>query len=288
MIIDCKNTDSQYINRTEVVEAYLRDIRGFNVLTPQEQKDLLTQSHSKDKKIRQSAINKLVETNQRFIVSFAKKWSNGNNLLDIINEANMGLIEAIDKFDVNSDNNFLTYAVWWIRKYVNEYRNDYDTIVKRPNAHRYNLYVPKARRQFITQHHREPTLEELRIILKEKYDFNVIALSDLEGVRPYMIDTRQDEDDINGSTETDSLFNEYTATNNISQDINDNYITDFVNFLMEKLSEKEQMVIRKNYGIGCEEESIDRIAEELGTSRHKVQQIIKKSHKKLQKYENFN
>lgn len=60
-----------------------------------------------------------------------------------------------------------------------------------------------------------------------------------------MIDTRQDEDDINGSTETDSLFNEYTATNNVSQDINDNYITDFVNFLMEKLSEKEQMVIRK-------------------------------------------
>lgn len=97
----------------------------------------------------------------------SQKMVNGNNLLDIINEANMGLIEAIDKFDVNSDNNFLTYAVWWIRKYVNEYRNDYDTIVKRPNAHRYNLYVPKARRQFITQHHREPTLEELRTILKE-------------------------------------------------------------------------------------------------------------------------
>ena len=75
------------------------------------------------------------------------------------------------EYDTNSDNNFLTYAVWWIRKYVKDYHNVYDNIVKRPNANKHNLYVPKARRWFENKYHREPTNEELIEILHKKYNY---------------------------------------------------------------------------------------------------------------------
>lgn len=288
MLIDCKNKNSQYINRTNVVEAYLKDIRQYKVLSSNEQRELLYKVRNGSEQERQMAINKLVETNQRFVVSFAKKWSCGDNLLDLINEANLGLIEAIKKFDIDSKNNFLTYAVWWIRKYVNEYRNVYDDIVKRPNAHRYKLYVPKARKLFIDRNQREPTLEELKDVLKDEFGFNVTTLTDIEGVQTYMLDYRSDEENINKCSEAELLFNKCTSTNNINEDINEGYTTDFVKFLMSKLSEKERFVITKTFGIGCEEESVEKIADELGIPDNKVKLIIKKTRKKLQRYENFN
>ena len=287
MIIDCKTHSGRYIKYTGITKAYIEEVRNYDVISPQEQKRLLSLAHSSDNQVKQEAINRLVQSNQRFIISFAKKWSQEDNLLDVINEANLGLLEAIDKYDTNSDNNFLTYAVWWIRKYVKDYHNIYDNIVKRPNANKYNLYVPKARRWFENKYHREPTNEELIEILHKKYRYAIQDPTDLDELRPYTIDNSDIDNELN-LCETDRLFNEKTAVDNVSSDINDEYTKSFVSFLLGKLSDTERDVIVKNYGIGCFPKTVDSIADELNIPSYKVRSILKKTHNKLKRYENFN
>lgn len=286
MIIDCKSPNGNYIKATNVTDAYLRDIRRYEVISPREQKELLKLAHSSDNQVKQYAIDRLIQSNQRFIMSFCKKWSKGDNLLDIVNEANIGLMEAIEKYDINSDNNFLTYAVWWIRKYVKDYRNIYDTIVKRPNANKHNLYVPKARRWFMNKNQREPSNDELIDILRTKFHYNIKDTSDLDDVKPYTIDNNDDDAESN-ICDSDRLYNEKTATDNVSDGINDDYTKSFVNFLLSKLDSTEKNVIVKNYGIGCIPESIETIADEMKVPVYKVRSILKKTHNKLKQYENF-
>lgn len=287
MITDCKTHSGRYIKYTGITKAYIEEVRNYDIISPQEQKRLLRLAHSSDNQVKQEAINRLVQSNQRFIISFAKKWSQEDNLLDVINEANLGLLEAIDRYDTNSDNNFLTYAVWWIRKYVKDYHNVYDNIVKRPNANKYNLYVPKARRWFENKYHREPTNEELIEILHKKYNYIIQDPTDLDELRPYTIDNSDIDNELN-LCETDRLFNEKTAVDNVSNGINDEYTKSFVSFLLGKLSDTERDVIVKNYGIGCFPKTVDSIADELNISSHKVRSILKKTHNRLKRYENFN
>lgn len=287
MITDCKTHSGRYIKYTGITKAYIEEVRNYDVISPQEQKRLLSLVHSSDNQVKQEAINRLVQSNQRFIISFAKKWSQEDNLLDVINEANLGLLEAIDKYDTNSDNNFLTYAVWWIRKYVKDYHNVYDNIVKRPNANKHNLYVPKARRWFENKYHREPTNEELIEILHKKYNYVIQDPTDLDELRPYTIDNSDIDNELN-LCETDRLFNEKTAVDNVSSGINDEYTKSFVSFLLGKLSDTERDVIVKNYGIGCFPKTVDSIADELNIPSYKVRSILKKTHNKLKRYENFN
>lgn len=287
MITDCKAHSGRYIKYTGITKAYIEEVRNYDVISPQEQKRLLSLAHSSDNQVKQEAINRLVQSNQRFIISFAKKWSQEDNLLDVINEANLGLLEAIDKYDTNSDNNFLTYAVWWIRKYVKDYHNVYDNIVKRPNANKHNLYVPKARRWFENKYHREPTNEELIEILHKKYNYVIQDPTDLDELRPYTIDNSDIDNELNLG-ETDRLFNEKTAVDNVSSGINDEYTKSFVSFLLGKLSDTERDVIVKNYGIGCFPKTVDSIADELNIPSYKVRSILKKTHNKLKRYENFN
>lgn len=287
MITDCKTHSGRYIKYTGITKAYIEEVRNYDVISPQEQKRLLRLAHSSDNQVKQEAINRLVQSNQRFIISFAKKWSQEDNLLDVINEANLGLLEAIDRYDTNSDNNFLTYAVWWIRKYVKDYHNVYDNIVKRPNANKHNLYVPKARRWFENKYHREPTNEELIEILHKKYNYVIQDPTDLDELRPYTIDNSDIDNELN-LCETDRLFNEKTAVDNVSSGINDEYTKSFVSFLLGKLSDTERDVIVKNYGIGCFPKTVDSIADELNIPSYKVRSILKKTHNKLKQYENFN
>ena len=287
MITDCKSHSGKYVKYNGIKESYLKDIRRYEVISPQEQKELLSLAHSKDNQVKQYAINRLIQSNQRFIISFAKKWTKGDNLMDIINEANLGLLEAIEKYEVDSDNNFLTYAVWWIRKYVKDYRNRYDDIVTYPNVHRRNLDVPKAKRWVVNEYQREPTNEELIEVLQDRYNYKVSDSRYLDDIKPYAIDNDNETSDVDIG-ETDRLFNEKTATDNISESIDDDYTKKFVDFLLSKLNDTERNVIMKNYGINCLPETVSAIADEMKIPAYKVRSILKKTHNKLKQYENFN
>ena len=120
MVFDCK-TKAQFIQRSDISTIYFNEIRKYPLLTVKEERNLLYAIKFGNRAESEEARERIIKCNQRFVISAAKKWQNGSNFMDIVNEGNIGLMTAIEKFDINKKQRFLTYAVFWIRKAINEY-----------------------------------------------------------------------------------------------------------------------------------------------------------------------
>ena len=286
MIIYFKENTIPYIKRDGIVSQYFSEIRSYERLTFEEEVKLIKMAQSNDKSEKVYAIDKLVKHNQRFIISAARTYSNNDNFMDLVNEGNIGLIKAIENFDITKKVKFITYAAWWIKKSMTDYLAYKSELVTPANAILLKTATKKIRQEFYTKNQRNPTLEEVQSILREKYDFNVKNLSDLEVYQSLSIDYRNDNED--DDTFSESLeFNNATANNNITKDIEEYDMKTLVNNLLQTLNPQEQIIIKKAFGIDCIEETFDTIGCELNLSkeriRQKVQEIIKKLNKRFDK-----
>lgn len=286
MFIDCKSTNFRYVERRPNVEAYVRDVRDYQVLSADEQLQLLELTKSEDNVVKQKAIDKLVETNQRFVFSVAKKYANSENILDLVSEGNIGLIKAIERFDPNSGNRFLTYAVWWIRRYISDFIIQNKSFVKCNNSLRFARLIPKVKNELFVKIGREPSFEEVNELLQEKYDCKMQDESDYEGVYKYELDVEYngEADDMQNA---DTIYNQKTATDNVSEDIDNSYIKEFTDFLISKLTEREKDIVSKRYGIGCAEMTVTAIAEEYNVSGNTIRNILNKAKNKMKEYEDY-
>ena len=286
MFIDCKSTNFRYVERRPNVEAYVRDVRDYQVLSADEQLQLLELTKSEDNIVKQKAIDKLVETNQRFVFSVAKKYANSENILDLVSEGNIGLIKAIERFDPNSGNRFLTYAVWWIRRYISDFIIQNKSFVKCNNSLRFARLIPKVKNELFVKIGREPSFEEVNELLQEKYDCKMQDESDYEGVYKYELDVEYngEADDMQNA---DTIYNQKTATDNVSEDIDNSYIKEFTDFLISKLTEREKNIVSKRYGIGCAEMTVTAIAEEYNVSGNTIRNILNKAKNKMKEYEDY-
>lgn len=286
MFIDCKSTNFRYVERRPNVEAYVRDVRDYQVLSADEQLQLLELTKSEDNIVKQKAIDKLVETNQRFVFSVAKKYANSENVLDLVSEGNIGLIKAIERFDPNSGNKFLTYAVWWIRRYISDFIILNKSFVKCNNSLRFARLIPKVKNELFVKLGREPSFEEVNELLQEKYDCKMQDESDYEGVYKYELDIEYngESDEIQNA---DTIYNQKTATDNVSEDIDNSYIKEFTDFLISKLTEREKDIVSKRYGIGCSEMTVTAIAEEYNVSGNTIRNILNKAKNKMKEYEDY-
>lgn len=286
MIVNCKNQNTTYCQRVGLVTTYFNDIRKYKILSKSEERDLLIKAHSSDNKVRNEAVTILVNSNQRFVASAAMKYANGDNLLDLVNEANIGLICAIDKFDLDKDVRLITYAAWWIQKSINDYLTEYGNIVTPANANKLRFLTNKVRKEFFAKEHRTPTLEEVQNILRDEYDFNVNNLTDLEVFQSISIDETASFDGEEESFNENPIFTNATASNNIDDDIEEDDNKVIVKNLLCKLNEKDKFIITKYYGIGCHEESCDTIAAELNLTKERIRQKINGIIKELSKFIN--
>ena len=197
--------------------------------------------------------------------------------MDVVNEANLGLIQAIDNFDLKMKCRFITYAVWWIRKYLNDYVTLKEKPVIPPNATKLHVYLSKARQEFFNENERYPSLSELREILRNKYKVSVKRAKDLETLTLSSIDStdesRYDSDLIQYET--------VTSSNNVAEDMDREDIVKKVAAFLDILDEKEKDVVKKMYGIGCDSLTVPRIADELGYTMERVRQIHRMALKKM-------
>lgn len=287
MIINCKSQDIPYFERGDMVTMYCNDIRKFPILSISEQRKLLEKTKSENEIIRRQAIEQLVNCNQRFVMSAAKKATNGTDLLDLINEGNIGLMIAIERFDLNKKTGFITYAAFWIQKYINEYLAEYRNMVVPANAQRLRFAVNKAKNEFFKKESRMPTLDELQTVLKEKYDFNVSQLQDLETFQLVSIEESYDDD---SDTCTENIsYVKATATNNINKEIEVFDYKTMVEKLLNKLSDRDRTIITKAFGIGCIEQSYDSIADDVDLSKERIRQKIAEILDRLKKLtKNYN
>ena len=159
-IVDVSSV-SDFFERTECLKSYYEDIRRYPLLTKEEEYNLFEKYYNGSNFEKEKAREKIINHNLRFVVSVAKKYANNENILDVIEEGTMGLIEALESFDYTKGYKFISYAVHYIRRAINQYRVEYDDLVKKTNYNKTFHLMTKTKNEFIQQNHRQPTLEEL-------------------------------------------------------------------------------------------------------------------------------
>lgn len=282
MIINKRDKIAPYIQREGIINTYLNDIRGYSLLSKNEEIELIKIAQNKAHTKRKYAIEKLVNSNQRFVFSAAMRYSNNNDIiLDLVNEGNIGLITAIERFDLSKDIKFISYAAWWIRKAINSYLINYNNLVIPANANKLSVVVNKTKQAFFNKNQRMPTLEELHSEIKETYDFNVKDLNDLQTYQSYSIDEINKSNDDNETFSEDIMFTSVTATNNVENDVQNYDNKTIVGKLLKKLNAKDQNLIKKAFGIDCEEETYDSIAFDMNITKERVRQKINEIIKRL-------
>lgn len=283
--IKCNNKNSFYLNRNIIQEAYFTDVRQYPILNENEEHELLYKvQNGETKEEREEAKKRLVECNLRFVISIAKKLGNQENFLDLVSEGNIGLMDAIDKFDMSKKCKLITYAVSWIVAYINKYQIQDSKTVVPPNALKLHNYVRNVTKEFFLENERNPTPQEIADMVREKFDFNISNLEDVELGKTVSIEEKYSVIDEDDSFEDSSEYMQRTASNNIQETIDKEYKMHQLDFFLGKLNERERFIIEKSYGIGCMTESFDTIGLRLGLGKERVRQICVAAVKKMRKY----
>jgi RNA polymerase primary sigma factor len=284
--IDCNSRTSFFIN-DDIIEAYFNEVRHYPLLSETEEYELAKKiKNAPTEKERENAKTKLIQSNLRFVVSVAKKLGTPDTLADLISEGNIGLIKAIEKFDADKDYHLITYALSWIVAYIKNYQITQMNSVVPPNALKLHNYVKNVTREFYVKNERNPTPHEIADMVRKKFNFKITNLEDVELGRMISIDEKYGVIDEDETVEDSNMYLQRSSTNNINDDIDEQYTKHKLDFFLGKLDKRERFIVERHFGIGCLQESFDtiglRLQPELGGER--VRQICNNAVKKMQKY----
>lgn len=265
--------------KNEALDRYLSEIAHEPMLTPDEEAALAAKIH-KGGKEGERARDRLVRANLRFVVSVAKQYQHqGISLTDLINEGNVGLVKAAEKFDETRGFKFISYAVWWIRQSIMEALAVKSRIIRVPlNQMGVALKVNRAADQFMQTHGRIPSVHELSQMTG--IDESVIESARDANNRATSIDAPLGDDD-GDNTIGDSLSSDdsaFKSDNIIDRESMSMFIDDI---LKDTLSPREQKIVKESYGIGCVEKSLEEIANEMNMTRERIRQVREKSIRKI-------
>lgn len=287
-IVNVKIPTSEYYERTRILSQFYEDIRNYPLLTQEEEEQLFLQIKNGNKEESEQAFKKIIESNQRFVVSVAKRYANNDNLLDLISEGNIGLIEAIATFDINRKNKFISHAVWYIRRAINIYSMT-NTLVKKSNATKTYHLLSNIRNRFLQKNERLPTTDEIIQILWEENGIKVIDSCDIVDNYFSSIDNNSINDDDDDNCE-DYEYNRASSSQNDFDTIAENEFKSYeVKKMLSSLTDREQKVIRMFFGIGYNMEyDLSAIAKEVNLTTERVRQIKAEAIEKLKNIYNCN
>lgn len=255
------------------LDKYLQEIGREELVSPEEEVELAQRIRKGD----QVALEKLTKANLRFVVSVAKQYQNqGLSLPDLINEGNLGLIKAAEKFDETRGFKFISYAVWWIRQSILQALAEQSRIVRLPLNQVGSLNkINKALSKFEQENERQPSSEEL----SEMIDVPKDKISDTLRVsgRHVSVDAPFVEGEYN------SLLDVLPNDDSPSADrglINESLNTE-IERALATLSTREREIIKSFFGIGCQEMTLEEIGERFGLTRERVRQIKEKAIRRL-------
>lgn len=254
---------------SEALERYLQDISKEEMVSTDEEVELAKRIRQGDK----DALERLVKANLRFVVSVAKQYQGqGLELTDLINEGNVGLINAAMKFDETRGFKFISYAVWWVRQSILQALADKSRLVRLPlNQIGYVSKVNHFYHDFMQKNNRAPSLDEVADALgMEKSKVNAALLT--SGKHISMNAPLIDDED---SCLLDLLTNDDKG--NADSSLISDSLKEEVHHALDLLPERESQVIRMYFGINTPELSLEEIGEELNLSRERVRQIKEKA-----------
>lgn len=260
---------------SQSLEKYFNDVNKVDLLTVDEEVDLAKRIRDGD----QQALEKLVKANLRFVVSVAKQYQNRSlSLNDLINEGNLGLIKAAQKFDHTRGFKFISYAVWWIRQSIMQALAEQSRLIRLPLNRVGSINkINQAASMLEQELERVPTEQELA-------DYLGLDVSEIKSALDSV--TRQVSVDAPfGDDDSGSLLDVLEDKNVKGTDMDLTYSASLrveVERSLSRLSERERQVIKMFFGIGCKEAlSLEQIGEILDLSTERVRQIKEKALSRL-------
>jgi RNA polymerase primary sigma factor len=270
-----KITKSITNRESQSLEKYLQEIGKVELITPEEEVKLAIRIKQGDQK----ALDKLTKANLRFVVSVAKQYQNqGLTLPDLINEGNLGLIKAAQRFDETRGFKFISYAVWWIRQSILQALAEQSRIVRLPlNKVGLTNRIQKAYSLLEQQFEREPSPEELAEVLE--LDIEEVRSTIGIGGRHVSVDTPLSEGEDNTLIDVMENTNADRAESNIEH--NESLKID-IDRSLKTLTERQKEVICFFFGIGVDHPmSLEDIGDRFSLTRERVRQIKDKAITKL-------
>lgn len=270
-----KITKSITNRESQSLEKYLQEIGKVELLSAEEEVRLAALIRQGD----QRALDRLTKANLRFVVSVAKQYQNqGLSLPDLINEGNLGLIKAAQRFDETRGFKFISYAVWWIRQSILQALAEQSRIVRLPlNKVGLTNRINKAFSQLEQEYEREPSAEELADMLELETE-EVTATLNISS-RHVSMDTPLGDGDDN--TLMDVMLNPNADATDEELDHKESLKTE-IDRSLNTLTDRQQEVIRYFFGIGVDHPlSLEDIGERFNLTRERVRQIKDKAINKL-------
>jgi len=256
------------------LDKYLQEIGREELITIENEVELAQRIRKGD----HAALDKLVRANLRFVVSVAKQYQNqGLSLPDLIDEGNLGLIKAAEKFDETRGFKFISYAVWWIRQSILQALAEQSRIVRLPLNQVGSLNkINKAFSKFEQENERLPSPEELA----EALDIPIDKISDTIKVsgRQVSVDAPFVEGEDNSLL--DVLMNDDSPVAD-QKLINESLYQEIERALETLLIDREKDIVRMFFGIGCQEMTLEEIGDKFGLTRERVRQIKEKALRRL-------
>lgn len=282
-VINLQSSHSEYVERTEIIKKYYEDIRHYKILTKEEELHYFKLYKNGTEEEKTLARNTIIESNQRFVVAIAKRYGTTENMLDLINEGNIALIDAFDSFDISKEAKFTSWAVWYIRRAINQYLIRYGQVVRRNNLPKTYHLISQVSNKFLQKEGRSPTAEELMSILRQDHNLSLKTINDVISTKYIYIDNNTKED---AETVRDvNLFNSYSAnTNSWEKIVEHDYSKKLVSKLLKGMNQREVDVIKYSFGIGHERSyELKEIATKMGLTSERVRQLKLSAIQKLQK-----
>jgi len=259
------------------VKIYLKEIGKVTLLLPEEEIELAQRMQDGD----EEAKKRLCESNLRLVVSIAKRYSgrNGLSFLDLIQEGNLGLLKAVEKFDHTKGFRFSTYATWWVRQHITRAIADQARTIRVPvhMTETINKLV-RATKNLTQTLGREPTIEELAQemgVTEEK----VVEIRRIQ-MEPLSLEGPMGNDDSDNSRlgdiiEDDTTISPFEATNRI-------LLREQLLAVIDTLTPREQKVIRMRYGLDDGfPKTLEQVGQEFNVTRERIRQIEAKALRKL-------
>lgn len=265
----------QVTNRdTLSLDKYLHEIGKVELLSAEKEVELAKRIKRGD----QEALETLIKANLRFVVSVSKQYQNqGLSLPDLINEGNLGLIKAAERFDETRGFKFISYAVWWIRQSILQALAEQARIVRLPlnkigSINKINKAFNKLEQEF----QREPTLDEVAEIMETRPDLIEDSLN-FSSIHVSMDAPLRDEE---GNNLYDVMLNDESPSPD--NELIDNSLRTEIERSLNTLGEREAEILRYYFGLNSNQpHTLEEIGDEFGLTRERVRQIKEKAIKKL-------
>ena len=267
------NEDSQYIP-DDPVKVYLKEIGSVKLLSTEEELELAQRIAEGDEKAR----DKLTESNLRLVVSVAKRYlGRGMNLLDLIQEGNLGLIKAVEKFDYSKGFKFSTYATWWIRQAITRAIADQARTIRVP-VHMVETMnkVRKVSGQLLHNNGREPTAEEVA----EELELSTDKVREIMRASqdPLSLETPIGEED---DTHLVDMIQDSDAEEPV-EETSHTLLREQLLDIMKTLSPREQKVLKMRFGLlDGRARTLEEVGYEFDVTRERIRQIEAKALRKL-------